>query len=134
MVIKLERLKKRADFLSVAKGKRWNLPAFTLQANLRLNSVEPETKDLSLARLGFTVTKKIGNSVKRNRVKRRLRSAIQKTQSVLTETDSIKADYDYVLVARSDALTVDFVTLTNDLSSAFKGVHRQRSSAKATRE
>ena len=62
------RLKRRAEFLRVAgKGSKAPTPGLVLQA-LRRGDDAP-------ARLGFTVTKKVGNAVVRNRTKRRLREA-----------------------------------------------------------
>ena len=55
-------------------------------------------------RFGFTVTKKVGNSVIRNRIRRRLREAIRLTDP----TSPPKPGHDYVLVARIEALTAPF--------------------------
>jgi ribonuclease P protein component len=121
----IERLKKRVDFLRVAKGKRWVTPNFTLQAKQRL--------DVCLngaARVGFTVTKKTGNSVQRNRIRRRLKSAIDKISQELFTRQLSKPDYDYVLIARELVLHTDFLSLANELITAFEGVHKSRSSVK----
>jgi ribonuclease P protein component len=125
----IQRLKKRSDFLITAKGKRWVTPNFTLQAKQRLN-----TDIYVSSRLGFTATKKTGNSVRRNRIRRRLKSAIQKIEAQLCEQNLAKPDYDYVLIARELILHTDFLVLTNELISAFRGVHRVRTSDKATRD
>ncbi len=124
----IEHLKKRSDFLSVAKGKRWVTPNFTLQAKQRI-----DLNNVHTARIGFTVTKKTGNAVRRNRIRRRLKSAIQKIEVQLFEQVLARPDYDYVLIARELILHTDFIVLTNELISAFRGVHRVRSSDKATR-
>lgn len=136
---KIERLKKRSDFLSAAKSKRWVTPNFTLQAKQRrnqtgVNIAGVETGCFGSARIGFTATKKTGNSVRRNRIRRRLKSAIDKIASGIVKNNIIKPDYDYVLIARELILLTDFVILTNELISAFEGVHKPRSSAKANRD
>ena len=64
-------------------------------------------------RAGFTVTKKIGNSVVRNRLKRRLRALVR---GVLPEQGIAGADH--VLIGRADGLTRDFETLAADLRKA----------------
>ena len=64
-------------------------------------------------RAGFTVTKKIGNSVVRNRLKRRLRAL---ARDLLPEAGVTGADH--VLIGRSDGLTRDFAALTADLRKA----------------
>ena len=62
------RLKRRAEFLRVAsKGRRAPVHGLVLQALARA--------DAAPARLGFTVTKKVGNAVIRNRTRRRLKEA-----------------------------------------------------------
>jgi ribonuclease P protein component len=63
-----QRLKRRAEFLHVAaKGRKAPMPGLVLQALAR--------NDAAPVRLGFTVTKKVGNAVVRNRTRRRLREA-----------------------------------------------------------
>ncbi len=64
-------------------------------------------------RAGFTVTKKIGNSVVRNRLKRRLRAL---ARDILPEAGVAGADH--VLIGRSDGLTRDFAGLASDLRKA----------------
>ena len=62
------RLTRRAEFLRVAKsGRKAAVHGLVLQALAR--------DDINPARLGFTVTKKVGNAVIRNRTRRRLREA-----------------------------------------------------------
>jgi ribonuclease P protein component len=124
----MQRLKKRADFLSVAKGVRAGRRAFTLQAAKRrprlgangkpIKAVEEPVVD---ARIGFTVTKKVGNAVVRNRIRRRLRAAVDRLDAA-----PVAADYDYVLVGRRDALALDFMALIADLRGALIQVHRSR--------
>ncbi len=138
----IERLKQRVDFLNAAKGRRWVTPNFTLQAKQRAEPVknklicgdaDVKTFQPFCPRIGYTVTKKAGNSVQRNRIRRRLKSAIYNITSQLTEHSLVQPDFDYVLIGRDIILRIDFTILTNELISAFEGVHRVRSSAKATR-
>jgi ribonuclease P protein component len=62
----VERLRRRADFLAAAKGRRAATRTLVLQAR---------HTGLDRARLGFTVSRKVGGAVQRNRVRRRLREA-----------------------------------------------------------
>ena len=62
----MERLRQRADFIAAAGGRKLATAAFVLQAR--------ERDDGGPARVGFTVSKKVGNAVERNRVRRRLRA------------------------------------------------------------
>ena len=100
-----ERLLRRADFLAAAKGRRRHGTALVLQSIARRGASCP-------ARIGFTVTKKVGNAAVRNRIRRRLRAAVMITGGL-----SFRAGHDYVLVARLEALTLPFPDLLNDLAS-----------------
>jgi ribonuclease P protein component len=104
----LRRLSKRAEFLNAARGQRAGRTAFSLQA------IAVETADPGL---GFTVTKKTGNSPERNRIKRRLRAAARACGA------DFRPQHDYVLVGRRDALSLPFAKVVADLSSAISKVH-----------
>jgi ribonuclease P protein component len=90
------RLKIRPDFLAVQKGKRLRGPYFLLET---LDRGDPE----QAPRIGFTVTKKQGNSVERNRMRRRLREVVRHMAGV-----PFKPGHDYVVVARRDTLSAPF--------------------------
>jgi len=100
----MDTLKKRSEFLAVAKGGRLGRRAFVVQG-LKRASDDP-------ARVGYTVTKKTGNSVMRSRIKRRLRAAVD-----ALAPEDIPAQADFVLVARENALTLPFQKLVTDLKS-----------------
>lgn len=71
------------------------------------------------ARFGFTVTKKLGSAVIRNRIRRRLKAAVEELAAKCA-----RADCDYVLVARSAAETRPYATLLTDLELAFARIDR----------
>ncbi|MCC6917593.1 MAG: ribonuclease P protein component [Alphaproteobacteria bacterium] len=106
-------LKARADFLAAAKGVRAHRPNLSLQRRDRRDS-EPA------ARVGFTVTKKEGGSVERNRIRRRLRAAVRE---VLPEFGAPGADY--VLIGRRAALDSPFQSLVQDLKEALAEAARR---------
>ncbi|MEM8630782.1 MAG: ribonuclease P protein component [Pseudomonadota bacterium] len=110
-VSRLERLRKRADFLAAARGRRATTPGFVLQARQR--------PDTATVRVGFTCSKKVGNAVARNRAKRRLREAAR-----LTLPDHGTRGWDYVLIGRkTDTAKRPFEALCKDLEKALKKVH-----------
>lgn len=74
-------------------------------------------------RLGFTVTKKNGNAVVRNRMRRRLREA---ARQMLPQIG--RDGFDYVLVARSPCLHAPFQTLVRDLERAVTRLHAAKKS------
>jgi ribonuclease P protein component len=96
-------LKTRAEFLAVRKGRRLNGPFFLIEALDRGDGDEP--------RYGLTVTRKVGNAVERNRIRRRLREAIRTCCGA-----DMATGFDYVIVARRDLLSLPFETLTGELS------------------
>ena len=125
-------LKKRENFLYVRDGKSWVTPTFVLQARKRENLIASVNKiqskliatcvDIS-PRFGFTASKKLGNAVKRNRAKRRLKEAVCQLGLDKGHKPS-RVKYDYVLIARQGVLTVKFENLLKDLRKAFSHVHR----------
>lgn len=107
-------LKKRRDFVRTQRGRAWRTPAFILTARARDGAVGRR------ARFGCTVTKRIGNAVRRNRVKRRLREVIRQTAPA-----HARAGYDYVLIARNRALDHGFTDLAQDLRGALERIHAE---------
>jgi len=69
-------------------------------------------------RFGFTATKKLGNAVARNRIRRRLKEVVR-----LVAPSQARAGCDYVLIAREAAATRPFATLERDLAAAFAALH-----------
>jgi len=107
----MERLKKRKEFLRAARGVKWVTPGLILQCWKRC--------DNSSSRIGFTVTKRVGNAVVRNRVKRRLRE-LARHDKAHTQTG-----LDYVVIGRKSTISRAFSELEKDLSVAFHGIHRK---------
>ena len=114
------RLKRRADFLKVArKGRKWAAPGLVLQA-LRRETAEADGRTGATGpdiRLGFTVTKKVGNAVVRNRARRRLRAAAEQVMPEWGLTG-----HDYVLIGRQGTLDRAFPALIGDLRKALERV------------
>lgn len=107
------RLKRRADFLAAARGRRVHCGPFTLQAGRRVTA--DAEQGVAGARIGFTVTKKVGNAVERNRIRRRLREAVRGSEAL-----SPAPETDYVVVARREALAVPFSRLKAELEAAVR--------------
>ena len=109
----MERLRQRADYLAAATGAKAPAVGFVLQARRRA--------DEGPARVGFTVTKKVGNAVERNRVRRRLRELVR-----LNAERHVRTGHDYVMVGRRGALTIPFARMIEDFATAIGRVHAGR--------
>jgi ribonuclease P protein component len=106
LATKPQRLKRRAEFLRVAaKGRKSPMPGLVLQV-LRRDDDAP-------ARLGFTVTKKVGNAVVRNRTRRRLKEAAR-----LLLAEHPVTGVDLVLIGRDGTRKRDFRALQADIGRA----------------
>jgi ribonuclease P protein component len=99
-------LKKRADFLAANAGQRASTPGFILLVRDREDS-DP------LMRVGFTVTKKIGGAVIRNRMKRRFRALARE----IVPGKGI-AGADHVMIGRAKGIEREFGLLRSELSQA----------------
>ena len=138
------RLKTRPQFLRVAAAKRkWVTPGLILQAARRQHGDDRAAPDLPAAasrlpgaapdepevRVGFTVTRRVGNAVTRNRVKRRLRAA---AAEVFPRVG--RGGTDYVVIGRSVTLVRPYEKLLQDLEQAvvkLDGKARDRAGDKA---
>jgi len=109
----LLRLKRRPEFLRVAATrKKWAAPGLILQVRAHPADGEPARADDSL-RVGFTASKKVGNSVQRNRVKRRLRALSSEILPV-----HAKPGFDLVLIGRRETINRPWLKLVDDLLKA----------------
>jgi len=103
--LKIERLRKRPDFLACAQAAHCARGAVLIQ-------VRPRDTD-PLIRVGFTATKRIGGAVERNRAKRRLREAAR-----LLLPELARSGHDYVFIARGGVTTRPWPRLLDDVKSA----------------
>jgi ribonuclease P protein component len=99
-------IKKRSDFLAANRGKRYATPGFVLLVRDRQDGD-------TVKRLGITITKKVGNAVVRNRMRRRFRELAREMLG-----DKGKAGADHVLIGRDGGIERDFGELRADLATA----------------
>ncbi|MEO0411694.1 MAG: ribonuclease P protein component [Pseudomonadota bacterium] len=103
MIRPLPTLKERRDFLAMNKAARWVTDGFILQY---------KPNQGTNVQVGYTVSKKVGNAVVRNRVKRRLRALASRLLSSEEAT--------MVLIGRAGAEKLDFPRLEKDLRWALR--------------
>ena len=106
---------KRADFLLANKGRRQPMPGFVLL-------IRDRRDDDPTKRIGFTVTKKIGGAVVRNRMKRRFRAL---ARELLPKQGIVGADH--ILIGRAGGIERDYAQLRSELAKALRKLAPQDS-------
>jgi ribonuclease P protein component len=109
---RLSTIKKRADFLAANAGKRATTPGFILLVRDRQDA-DPAM------RVGFTVTRKIGGAVIRNRMKRRFRALARE----IVPTKGF-AGSDHVMIGRAKGIERDFGQMRSELANALDGLRK----------
>jgi ribonuclease P protein component len=110
---RLETIKKRADFIAANGGRRATTPGFILLVRDR------EDSDAGM-RVGFTVTRKIGGAVVRNRMKRRFRALAREIVPVKGFPGA-----DHVMIGRAKGIERDFGLLRSELAGALDRLRQQ---------
>ncbi|MBT3532333.1 MAG: ribonuclease P protein component [Rhodospirillaceae bacterium] len=113
------RLKRRRDFLHLARtGRKWAAPGLVLQAKLRPEGRETiKGTDTASVRIGFTVSRKVGNAVIRNRARRRLKAAAEN----IFPAHGMPG-FDYVVIGRAATPKRPWAALQDDMVTALKKV------------
>ncbi|MEO0728782.1 MAG: ribonuclease P protein component [Pseudomonadota bacterium] len=121
---RLTTIKVRRDFLAVRGGYRVRKSSFLIEAKARKASVTAHgLHSASGSRFGFTVTKKLGNAVTRNRIRRRLKEAVRASLPGAT-----RENFDYVIVAFDGAKEQPFVGLVADIEASLRDITTQADS------
>jgi len=105
-------IRKRADFLAANRGKRFVTSNFVLLAHKRRDD---HAIPADMIRHGITVTKKIGNAVARNRMKRRFRALLAQ---VLPGKGI--AGVDHIMIGRKADSEADFASMKADLEKGLR--------------
>ena len=104
---KIDKITKRSDYLRASKSKYFRSNSFIIQFYNRVDDLEP--------RYGVTATKKIGNAIKRNKAKRRIRNLVK---DLLPKYG--KNGYDYVFIAKENLINEDWEVLKEESTSVLK--------------
>ena len=101
------RVKKNEDFSHIIKQKQSLANRSFIIYYLK--------NDLNHARIGISVSKKLGKAVVRNKIKRQVRVIIQ-------QTINFKDNYDYIVIVRNKYLDLDFISNLNELKYLYKKI------------
>jgi len=115
---KIQVLKKRKDFLRVAKGIRKVMPSVILQAAPCL------CKEICEPKVGYTATKKIGKAHIRNKTRRRMRAAVAEVFPKYA-----KNNIEYVLIGRWNTAICPFELLKQNLAKAVEEISKELENA-----
>ena len=112
-MIKFKSLNRSKDFLRILKKKKVNTKYFSVYFDK--NSKNP-SKYLNIS---FVTKKKIGNAVVRNKIKRKLKYAIQK---LYKETRLIDLNYTYVIFGKNNVYKDKFALVLDEINETFKKI------------
>lgn len=106
-------LKKRREFLKVAhQGKYWSRPTLIVQRLDSLSVSDAASKEIF--RVGFTASKRVGNAVKRNKAKRRMREVVH----LWLKNNTFLPAGDWVIIAKKSLITASFKEIQKDFEKA----------------
>ena len=116
-MIKFKTLNRNEQFLRILKKKRLNTKYFTIYFEKNLNSVKK--KDKNFLNISFVMKKNIGNAVIRNKIKRKLKSAVQK---VLKEKQPVDLNYTYIIFGRNSVYKDKFQLIFDEVNDIFNRI------------
>jgi ribonuclease P protein component len=111
-MIKLESLKKSEHFKHVLTGKKLHTNFYSIFATK--NFLKPKKKKLFIS---FVAKKKIGNAVKRNRIKRKLKAI---TLKILKIKGAINTNYTYIIICKTKSYTEKYDKIFLEMQKSFK--------------
>jgi ribonuclease P protein component len=118
-MIKFKSLKKSKDFINILKKKRLNTKYFTIYFNKNSDNFEKNIN--KFLNISFVMKKKIGNAVVRNKVKRKLKFAVQK---ILNEKNLINLNYTYIILGKNSVYKDKFEKVLNEVNIIFKKIEK----------
>ena len=112
---KLKSLNRSKDFIKILKKEKLNTKYFTIYFSKNSKNF---SKYLNIS---FVMKKKIGNALKRNKIKRKLKNAVQK---VLRGKDLINLDYTYVVFGKNNVYKDNFGSILHEMNKTFKKINQ----------
>ena len=115
-MIKFKSLKKNEDFLKLLRKKKLDTKYFTIYFDKNYNNKNTLVKNLNIS---FVMKKKIGNAVIRNRIKRKLKSAVQK---IINKKQPIDLNCTYIIFGKNNVYKEKFIHVVNEVDNTFKKI------------
>ena len=113
-MIKFKSLNQSKDFLKILKKKRVNTKYFTIYFVKNFKNSSSEYLNIS-----FVMKKNVGNAVMRNKIKRKLKYAVQK---ISKETKLIDLNYTYVIFGKNNVYKDKFINVLGEVNETFKKI------------
>ena len=115
-MIKFKSLNQSKEFLKIIKKKRINTKYFTVYFDKNFKNGFNKYLNIS-----FVMKKNIGNAVTRNKIKRKLRYAVQK---ILKEKQLIDLNYTYVIFGKNNVYKDKFANVLGEVNETFKKIQQ----------
>ena len=118
-MIKFKSLNKSSHFLKILKKKKLHSKYFTIYFDKDIYTKKNNnTKSLNIS---FVMKKKIGNAVIRNKIKRKLKTAVRK---VLSQKGCIDLNYTYVIFGKNNVYKDKFSSVLREVNDTFKKINK----------
>ena len=114
-MIKFKSLKHNKEFLKILKKKKINTKYFTIYFDKNSSNLN------KFLNISFVIKKNVGNAVTRNKIKRKLKYAVQK---ILSKNKLIDLNYTYVIFGKNNVYKDKFVNVLNEVNDTFKKIGR----------
>ena len=118
-MIKFKSLKHKKEFINILKKKKLYTEYFTIYFSKNKKNFEKNAN--KYLNISFVMKKNIGNAVKRNKIKRKLKSAVQK---ILKEKELIDLNYTYVIFGKNNVYKDKFQLIFDEVNDMFKRIKK----------
>ena len=115
-MIKFRSLNQNKEFLKLLKKKRISTKYFTVYFDKNFKNSFNKYLNIS-----FVMKKNIGNAVTRNKIKRKLKHAVQK---ISKEKRIIDLNYTYVIFGKNNVYKDKFALVLNEVNKMFKKINK----------
>ena len=116
-MIKFKSLNQSKQFIRILKKKKLSTKYFTIYFDKNLSAIKKN--DRKILNISFVMKKNVGNAVKRNKIKRKLKAIVQK---ILKEQQSLDLNYTYVIFGKNNVYKDKFPLIFREANDVFKRI------------